>query len=165
MKCEFVPLLTAQVSLQHRTWLESLGSVCRPVELGGRAQRNVIATLQPFLLPRSREAKQMGPAEDPTPPSEPLKESSDTKAQAVGGDVLVFLSEKAVGGRVASLAIQACQHLTSIPHDCLLPAGTAAEVVKLNVLLSGRPFPVHLEQRFLKLRISFRTLLPDHHCC
>ena len=109
---------------------------CRPETLGGKSIRNVIATLAPFLGPRSWDSEAEKLAEPIAIPETTQKAGSSGKA-VVDKEMLVFLADRATGGQVAVLAAEVIERLTSVPHDKQLPPHTAPAIVKIGLLLSG----------------------------
>ena len=98
--------------------------------------RNVIATLAPFLGPRSKDSEAEKPSELTAIPEMAQKAGSSGGAVA-DKEMLAFLAVKATGGQLAVLAAEVIQRLTSMTHDKQLPPQTAPEIVKLDLLLSG----------------------------
>lgn len=116
--------------------------------------RNVIQTLAPYVGPRSSKAEEAS-----VPPAAETLSMTDAQAKAgpegsVYEDVPAFLAARGPVVQLASIAIEACQMLTDVPQDQLLPLGTPAELAKLDMLLGGEPgLPI--------LQISSRMLTSD----
>lgn len=111
---------------------------CRPAH--GKALRNVIQTLAPFIGPRTAEAE----IERPSVPTSIPKANPDAASNpSYNEGLLAFLADKKPLLQLASVASEACCHLTSIAHDTSLPPGTAEELAKLDLLLSGNYLSSH----------------------
>ena len=128
--------------------------------------RNVISTLSPFLGPRSKDAEPERPSESANIP-EPAQKMDSSSGKGVSDEnVLSFLTERATGGQVAVLAAEVILRLTSVTHDALLPPHTAADLVKLDLLMSGIPaclstLPIFKQLHQLLLYVTFLSSVLD----